>query len=378
MRVAFLTPFPASPEMVPGGVAAVASNLVEGLGPAPGVDLHVISCSPEFPEPRTEERHGAAVHCLPAHARWAQLRGYRAERRAIARVLQRIRPDLVHANGLGWPVVAAAESGRPTATSLHGLTWIELRMQRLRGLRGVRTRWRARREYAQVRDIRHLFINTDYVRGHLPEAPGRTVHFVRNPVSEAVFGIRNAPDRPTVLVVGGTRPRKDPLTALRTFRRVCRLVPEARLVLLGPPSHGPLDAAVADYVRRHGMENRVSLPGLVPTERLHAEWARASLLLLTSLEETAPIAIGEACAVGVPTVGTDAAGIPFMVDPDETGFVCPVGDPDSLAECVARLLTEEPLRARMAAAARRKGETEFRLASIRDQMIAAWESVLAA
>ena len=46
MRVAMFSDYPTDPEVVPGGVCAVAVQIVRGLARLPDLDLHVICCMP--------------------------------------------------------------------------------------------------------------------------------------------------------------------------------------------------------------------------------------------------------------------------------------------------------------------------------------------
>jgi glycosyltransferase involved in cell wall biosynthesis len=114
----------------------------------------------------------------------------------------------------------------------------------------------------------------------------------------------------------------------------------------------------------------------VTEELLWREYEQASLLLLASLEETAPVAIAEAFAVGLPVVGTDAGGIPDMVGDGETGFVRPVRDVAGLAQCVLAILRDVALRERLAANARQVGRAEFALDAIAQKTVAAYREIL--
>ncbi|CAN5621187.1 hypothetical protein BH18ACT1_BH18ACT1_02380 [soil metagenome] len=69
----------------------------------------------------------------------------------------------------------------------------------------------------------------------------------------------------------------------------------------------------------------------------------------------------EAQASGVPVVATDAGGIPEFVSDGVTGLLVPPGDEPALAAAIDRLLEDEELRARLAAAGRAQAEERFAL-----------------
>ena len=57
-------------------------------------------------------------------------------------------------------------------------------------------------------------------------------------------------------------------------------------------------------------------------------------------------------ASGSPVIATRIGGNPDMVVDGETGLLVPEGDVGALRESMQRLISDEPLRRRMAAAAR--------------------------
>jgi len=60
----------------------------------------------------------------------------------------------------------------------------------------------------------------------------------------------------------------------------------------------------------------------------------------------------EAMLVGTVVVATDGGGIPEFVKHEQTGLLVPMGDAQAMADAIERLLTDEPLRRRLAEAGR--------------------------
>ncbi|MAF26858.1 MAG: glycosyltransferase family 4 protein [Gemmatimonadota bacterium] len=375
MRVAMITSYPWDPELVPGGVTAVGAHMTRCLAAIPGIELHVVCCDPSVERDITTERDGATIHFLTDRVRFSAVTNRLPQRWKMARVLGRIRPDLVHAQGLGVPAAGALDSRCPRAVTVHGLMWNEP-IEHPAWITRQGDRIRRRNAYRQAGRFRHVFITSGHVARSLPPEGDYRLVEVNNPVGEKVFAIRNRPERPHVLVVGGLRQRKDPMTSVRVMNRVLKEIPDATMHLLGVPGRTELDDQVADYIASCGMADRVKILGLVPNETLYEEYERASVLLMPSLEESAPVALGEACAVGLPQVGTDSGGIPDMIREGETGFVRPVGDVEALAERVTAILRDEGLRTRLAAGARALGQQEFAGEPIARRTVAAYEEIL--
>jgi glycosyltransferase involved in cell wall biosynthesis len=97
---------------------------------------------------------------------------------------------------------------------------------------------------------------------------------------------------------------------------------------------------------------------------LRAEYASAVALVLPSLQENAPLVVGEAMAVGRPVVATRVGGTADMVRDGETGWLCEPGDANGLADCLIRLLRDSDQQLRMGRAARAKAESRVRVEPI--------------
>jgi glycosyltransferase involved in cell wall biosynthesis len=83
-----------------------------------------------------------------------------------------------------------------------------------------------------------------------------------------------------------------------------------------------------------------------------------AFVLPTNADASSWVAL-EAMATGLPVVITPMGGIPEIVQDGETGLLIPPADPDALVRAVERLRTDDALRARIVAQARRHVEDHF-------------------
>jgi glycogen synthase len=114
---------------------------------------------------------------------------------------------------------------------------------------------------------------------------------------------------------------------------------------------GMAEADLRHQARRLGIEDRGSFLGWVEDATLHGLMHAADLCVVPSLFEPFGIVALEALACGCPVVAADTGGLREIVPGDErVGVRVRPGDPGALATAIARLLDDEPLRARMAAA----------------------------
>jgi glycosyltransferase involved in cell wall biosynthesis len=80
-------------------------------------------------------------------------------------------------------------------------------------------------------------------------------------------------------------------------------------------------------------------------------------------------------ACGVPVIVTDVSDNAYIVPDGRVGYVVPLGDAETMAERICRLLEDETTRVEMARAARKWVEQEFatsRLASKTAEVYEEW------
>lgn len=85
----------------------------------------------------------------------------------------------------------------------------------------------------------------------------------------------------------------------------------------------------------------------------------ASIMVLPSRCEGLPRVLLEGLAAGLPLVGSDTAGIPYLIREGENGFVVPGGEPKLLESRLRQLLTDPDLRRSMGAASYRRVQEEL-------------------
>ena len=80
--------------------------------------------------------------------------------------------------------------------------------------------------------------------------------------------------------------------------------------------------------------------GQVKSSEVGQYLSRATLFVRPSRSEGLGNAFLEAMAAGLPVVGTPVGGIPDFLKTGETGWLCQVNDPESIAQKVTEILDE--------------------------------------
>jgi glycosyltransferase involved in cell wall biosynthesis len=178
--------------------------------------------------------------------------------------------------------------------------------------------------------------------------PGERVEVVPNGVDPSLFhrGVDGRGFRRRLGVGEGERlvatairlvRRKGPHLLLRAFSELAGEFPGLRLAVAG---EGPEEGELRRRVEEEGLDGRVLLLGRLPHGEVAGLMAGADLFVLPSSVEAFGLAAVEAMAVGTPVVCPRAGGI---LEFGRDGYNCLMfepGDPSSLREAMARLLSD--------------------------------------
>lgn len=154
-------------------------------------------------------------------------------------------------------------------------------------------------------------------------------------------------ERRRLIAMGRFGPEKGFDLLLDAFARIAADHPSWDLVIWGD---GPLRPEIERQRDALGLADRVSLPGRTMTP--HAELRSADLFVMSSRREGFPMALGEAMACGLPAVSADCPSGPRQLIRDGVdGLLVAPEDPAALAEGLHRVMSDDALRARLAARA---------------------------
>lgn len=344
------------------GVSVVTALTVDGLRQSgweclvvtPGADDRGVS----------HDQSTDGVEQLPAVA-WRAYPDVRAavgQRRRVRRLIEEFRPDLVHCSTefvVGWyGRQEARRAGLPYCTSYHtdfslytaawGVPWLR------RPVQG----W-----------IRHFHRHA--ARVYTPSVCARD--------DLRALGIREVEVWGRGVDVDVFRPRiaaREHAGVSRPFRflYVGRLAPEKNIELLidamaltqarHPDQAMELHIA-GDGPSRAALEQRAAAAPGVTVRFLGAQdrrrdlpetYADADAFVYASTTETLGLVVLEAMSAGLPVVAAPAGGVAEHLLHDINGLAYSAGDVTACVDAMSRLLTSAPLRARLAAGARRTAE----------------------
>lgn len=161
------------------------------------------------------------------------------------------------------------------------------------------------------------------------------------------------PDEKLLIHISNFRPVKRVADVVDIFAKVNEEVP-SRLLFVG---EGPELSKTICKVKEMGLADRVIFAG--KQDDVAQVISLADVMLLPSEKESFGLVALEAMACGVPTVGSNAGGIPELVTHGETGYLAAIGDTRQMADYVIRLLVDDKLYKRMSDACLERARRTF-------------------
>ena len=206
------------------------------------------------------------------------------------------------------------------------------------------------------------------------QRPVRTIYNFQN---EARFNATTdcrcklaAPDEKIVMHISNFRPVKRVTDVIRTFKRILDQVP-ARLVMVGD---GPERLSAVGVARQLGITDHVKYLGTY--DNIEGVLQYADLVFQPSEHESFGLVPLEAMMCSVPVLATASGGICEVVEHGVTGYLCDVGDIETMAQYAVEILTNPEQAAELGRRGYERAHRLFQRAAIVDQYEALYRELL--
>jgi glycosyltransferase involved in cell wall biosynthesis len=225
--------------------------------------------------------------------------------------------------------------------------------------------WKLPGWLSRFQRARYLFLSesdrTEFLKQHalIPRDATIVIPYF---VDQRVFYHRPRPTgRPLrVGFAGQWVQRKGCVTLLEAWRIVRQSCPEAELWFAGSDklwkanAPTPGSEEVAQKTRNAASEGWLRIAGEFPRANMPRFWNELDLAVVPSFEEPFGLVALEALSCGVPVVASKVGGLTEIVVDGHSGLLVPPKEAEPLARALLTLLTDEPLRLRLAEGATRR------------------------
>jgi glycosyltransferase involved in cell wall biosynthesis len=381
LRVAVVTKFPYATADGYSGLLQVSKNLCDGLAERDDVELHVVSGAADITQVEVHRANPYPVTFFPYGPDWRYYgTGYLDAARHVRRILHEVQPDIVHCQAIAETAIGSIWSKLPLVATIHGIAAAEAPTARSSKVKLAYT-VQTMAENWYVPRLPHVITCSPYVVRFVRQRnPNAHLYDITNPIDPLFFAEMPAEMPPpySILLVGTTAYRKGHDLMVEAIKLLSAEFPDVRLTVIGRDADPAFAHAVRQRIQASGIDSLVNWIGPVEQTQLLEAMHRNRILCLPSREETSPLTIAQAMAVGSIPVASDAGGIPDMLEHGVNGFMFPKGDAGALAALLAKVLRIP--EAEVAAMRRRNrllAEHRHRASSVAAQTTAVYRTILA-
>lgn len=230
----------------------------------------------------------------------------------------------------------------------------------------------ARMRRAKMAEAKFVATVSDFNKAYLETLAGdrspSRIERIYNGVDLQRFSFSSASGRADteVLAVGRLIEKKGFLDLIEAHRLLAAGGVALRTTIIGDgPDRGELESRISAA----GLQGQIELLGALPQNEVLARMRHATLMALPCIvaesgdRDGLPTVLLEALAVGLPAVSTTVSGVPEIIADGEEGLLVLPAEPRQLADAIGIMLGDRAMRARFAAAGRRKAERLFSLSA---------------
>jgi glycosyltransferase involved in cell wall biosynthesis len=357
LRVAMVTDHSDHDDKVDGGVQAVTKYLVRALTQLNKIDLHVISYRYDTDVAQTVAADGYSRYILPGR-RFGTMTGYWRSQSDLDSLLDKIRPDIVHGQGVGHDGIVASRSKYPSVLTIHGIL-----QEEARHFPTARRRMRHRMQnqlskHYCIKNAKNTILISPYVGDYYGSDLRGQHYLIPNPIAPEFFELSRNEEPGRILFAGRLRALKGVIDLIRALPTIAKSQ-DIRLVLAGSLDDKEYVKQLRSEAERLHLSDIITFRGILDDRALRNEFSKAAVLVLPSYQETAPMVIQEAMASAVPVVASNVGGTRYQLTNNETGFIVDPGDVSALTDRLALLLSDESMRKSFGAAAKIRAREEY-------------------
>jgi glycosyltransferase involved in cell wall biosynthesis len=279
--------------------------------------------------------------------------------------------DLVHSHPIAG-AMAGSFLRIPTIFTLHGMYWKERLYDPSIYSRFAYGELNVRRFRYVSRHIKKLIAISPYVINEVQQFLGTTgpdTEVIENPVSDVFFEQEKQEQEGLILYPAIISPLKNQRILIEALCRLKKEQCRFHCILPGPIADYNYYKELQHLIHACNMEKEITIPGPAPLGQMLSLYAEASLLAVTSLQETAPLVISEAMATGTPVLASRISGIPHMVSEDNSGLLINPRDPVEISDKIRMLLDDDSLRNKFGAESRKIAESRWRSDIITNKLL---------
>lgn len=374
MKVVMFSRFPSDINHPRGGVETATIGLARGLMATSEIELHIVTLEKGRTGIETEIQEGITIHRLPDNhiPMFIDILVGPGKKKLRDYILS-LQPDIVHFQetyGLGM-----GDMGVPSVFTVHGFDSLNLVTEKSR-LWWLRSRIWKQVEKVGLKKQKQIISIIPYVRKEIEKYTNAEIHDIENAISESYFHTSRDRVKGRIFFAGWLNPRKNLVGLLKALPAVLNKTKEISVHVAGEACDPDYYKQIKAVINEYDLSGHVKLLGRIDQGAVKRELTQASVFVLPSKQENAPMAIAEAMAVGVPVISSNVCGMPYMIEDGVTGFLVDPDDISGFSDSILKLLDNEDIYSKMSSAAQSEAVSKYHPQSVASRTIAVYKSLI--
>ncbi len=278
--------------------------------------------------------------------------------------------DLIHSHTVSGAFVGTLMK-IPTMFTLHGMMWREKNY-----IQGLYPRFayevNIKRFNYFSRRLKKLIAISPYVVSEVNQYMKTGIpdtEVIENPVSGAFFEQEKNEHEGLILYPAYFSPLKNQKNLIEALYRLKKDKVGFHCILPGLIMDNEYYDTIKKLIRNYGLNDDITIPGTVPFDQMLRLYAEASVMVITSFQETAPLVISEAMATGTPVIASRISGIPYMVSEGKSGFLIDPHNPEEIADKIQKVLDDSSLRKKFSGESRQIAASRWKSEVISNRLL---------
>ncbi|MBN2589423.1 MAG: glycosyltransferase family 4 protein [Sedimentisphaerales bacterium] len=375
MKVALFSRYPNDYQQPKGGIESVTVVLARALSQLTDIEVHLITLERCRSEVAIEHDGEVTIHRLIG-SNWPEIMDILAGpgKKRLLNYISDLKPDVLHTHETYG--LCLGNISIPHVFTVHGFDHANLIANSAKHAWIRSPLWKYVEKYGFSKQ-KHIISISPYVRKMIEPLTNAKIYDIDNPVDERFFNIERKPEQGRILCVGWVNERKNTLGSVEAFAGIAGLFPQSKLIIAGQANEEEYLNRIKQSIKKHNIDNQVAILGHVNHIQLKEELSRASILLLPSRQENAPMAIAEAMAAAIPVIVSNLCGMPYMVAEGQSGFLVDPESNEQISNRLNQLVASEQLCKQMGEKGRQIALERFHPQSVAQKTKVVYEQIYA-
>jgi len=335
-KILILGDYPLPNETITGGIMRSVYLTVNTLACLyPKYDFHVLTATDGIKKSYNTINNNLTVHYIAFPLRNKPILVPKfLYKQLILKEINKITPNLIHANGSSWdygyPAIAYKKC--PVILTVHGISHNESKYWI--GLKGAWHRTTCcNMESHILSKAKNIVVVSSYVEKEIQKyiSKNTNITIISNPIDPKFLKVVRCPIKNQLLYVGGIEERKGLEILIRSLFIVKKQIPDIKLRVVGSVRNPTYYNNVLKIMGELNLLNNINFVGKINDSELLKEYSNASLYISPSFEESEGITILEAMATGTPVIATRSGGSESIIKDGVDGLLVGRGNIDMLA-----------------------------------------------